>query len=164
MNLTKEKLVSLWRMRKSIFENPDNSAISKRFDFIKNTFKSILSHKIVYKDDAVFMDGKQIVMKDGTVPSLHYFGCKKDKMPASGAYNGVRKMAKSFPEYQEIITRIGSMLGGFDENETMQDEYRIISNKITDSNDNGSLISVGQVRHPSSHFADNNYWLQENTN
>ena len=159
MNLTKEKLVSLWRMRKSIFENPDNSAISKRFDFIKNTFESILSHKIVYKDDAVFMDGKQIVMEDGTVPSLHYFGCKKDKMPASGAYNGVRKMAKSFPEYQEIITRIGSMLGGFDENETMQDEYRIISNKITDSNDNGSLISVGQVRHPSSHFADNNYFF-----
>lgn len=159
MNLTKEKLVSLWRMRKSIFENPDNSAISKRFDFIKNTFESILSHKIVYKDDAVFMDGKQIVMKDGTVPSLHYFGCKKDEMTASGAYNGVRIMAESFPEYQEIITRIGSMLGGFDENETMQDEYRIISNKITDSNDNGSLISVGQVRHPSSHFADNNYFF-----
>ncbi len=159
MNLTKEKLVSLWRMRKSIFENPDNSAISKRFDFIKNTFESIVSHEIVYKDDAVIMDGKQIVMSDGSAPSLHYFGCKKDKMTASGAYNGVRIMAKEFPEYKELITSIGSMLGGFDENETMQDEYRIISNKITDSNDNGSLISVGQVRHPSSHFADNNYFF-----
>jgi len=159
MNLTKEKLVSLWRMRKSIFENPDNRAISERFDFIKETFNIILSHEIVYKGDAVYMDGKQIVKEDGSSPSLHYFGCKKDKMTASGAYNGVRIMAESFPEYKEIITRIANMLGGFDENEIMQEKYRIISNIITDSNDNGSLISVGQVRHPSSHFADNNYFF-----
>ena len=159
MNLTKEKLVSLWRMRNSIFENPDNSAISKRFDFIKNTFESILSHKIVYKDDAVFMDGKQIVMDDGSAPSLDYFGCNNDDMTAYGAYEGVRKMKRSFSNYEELIAQIGSMLGGFDENEIMRDEYRIISNVVTGHNDNGSLSSYGQVRHPSSNFADNNYFF-----
>ena len=56
MNLTKEKLVSLWRMRKTIFNNPDNSAICHRFDFIKKTFEDIMFHEVVYKDGAVFMN------------------------------------------------------------------------------------------------------------
>ena len=56
MNLTKEKLVSLWRMRKTIFNNPDNSAICHRVDFINKTFEDIMSHEVVYKDGAVFMD------------------------------------------------------------------------------------------------------------
>lgn len=159
MNLTKEKLVSLWRMRKTIFNNPDNSEICHRFDFIKKTFEDIMSHEVVYKDGAVFMDGEQILMDDGSAPSLHYFGCKKDEMTSPVAFDGIRKMKKTFPKFKDLITEIGSMLGGFDENETMKGEYRIISNKITDSNDSGTLISEGQVRHPSSHFADNNYFF-----
>lgn len=159
MNLTKEKLVSLWRMRKSIFDNQDNSSISKRFDFIKKTFEDILSHEVVYKDESVYVDGKEVIMEGNYKPSLHYFGCKKDDMTEAGAFNGVYKMMKYYPEYKDIIWSIGCMLGGFDENETMRDEFRIISNRITDANDNGSLISVGQVRHPSSHFADNNYFF-----
>lgn len=159
MNLTKEKLVSLWRMRKSIFENQDNSAISERFDFVKKTFDNILSHRIEYKEDKVYIDGQQIVMEGGKLPSLHYFGCKKDEMTEAGAFNGVFKMMKYFPGYSDLIRNIGCLLGGFDQTPTMRDEFRIISNKITDSNDNGSLISYGQVRHPSSHFADNNYFF-----
>ena len=159
MNLTKEKLVSLWRMRKTIFNNPDNSEICHRFDFIKKTFEDIMSHEVVYKDGAVFIDGEQILMDDGSAPSLHYFGCKKDEMTSPVAFDGIRKMKKTFPKFKDLITEIGSMLGGFDENETMKGEYRIISNKITDSNDSGTLISEGQVRHPSSHFADNNYFF-----
>ena len=159
MNLTKEKLVSLWRMRKTIFNNPDNSEICHRFDFIKKTFEDIMSHEVVYKDGAVFIDGEQILMDDGSAPSLHYFGCKKDEMTSPVAFDGIRKMKKTFPKFKDFITEIGSMLGGFDENETMKGEYRIISNKITDSNDSGTLISEGQVRHPSSHFADNNYFF-----
>lgn len=160
MNLTKEKLVSLWRMRKTIFENQDNKAISERFDFVKDTFDSVISHEIEYKEGGVYMDDNQILTKEGNRPSLHFFGCKKDKMTEDGAFNGVNKMADSFPEeYSDLIINIGRLLGGFDQNNTMRDEFRIISNKITDSNDNGSLISYGQVRHPSSHFADNNYFF-----
>jgi len=42
----------------------------------------------------------------------------------------------------------------------MIDKYRIISNSITSKDDyNGTLTSQGQSRHPSSHFADNNYFF-----
>ena len=80
IKIKKKKLVSLWRMRKTIFNNPDNSEICHRFDFIKKTFEDIMSHEVVYKDGAVFIDGEQILMDDGSAPSLHYFGCKKDDM------------------------------------------------------------------------------------
>lgn len=42
----------------------------------------------------------------------------------------------------------------------MKDEYRIISNSSKSSDDfRASLTSQGQSRHPSSHFADNNYFF-----
>ncbi len=159
MNLTKEKIVALWRMRKSIFSNPENEAISGRFDFIKNTFNEMCKHKIRYEGDSVFLDDEQILMADGSAPSTHYFGCKLDEVTAAGAYIGVNNMAECLPKYKELIRQIGCLLGGFDSNSVMHDEYRIISNVITSPNDNGSLISSGQTRHPSSHFADNNYFF-----
>lgn len=159
MNLTKEKLLALWRMRKTIFENPDNSYISNRYRFVKVLFEEMLGHSIRYKDNAVFIDGEQLLMVGGEAPSLHYFGCKKDEVTASGAYNGVINMAECFPKYEKLVNNIGRLLGGFDENNIMRDEFRIISNTITSPNDNGSLISSGQTRHPSSHFADNNYFF-----
>ena len=86
-------------MRKTIFENQDNKAISERFDFVKDTFDSVISHEIEYKEGGVYMDDNQILTKEGNRPSLHFFGCKKDKMTEDGAFNGVKKMADSFPKF-----------------------------------------------------------------
>ena len=46
-----------------------------------------------------------------------------------------------------------------DDKHIMKDEYRIISNSSTGLGDNKSLTSTGQIRHPSSHFANNNYFF-----
>ena len=71
-------------------------------------------------------------------------------------------MCENFPEkFTGLIIKIGCVLGGFsmDENHAMIDEYRIISNSPTGRSDDKSLTSIGQIRHPSSHFADNNYFF-----
>lgn len=83
-------------------------------------------------------------------------------MTAPEAFIGVYKMCDNFDDdYKDIIVNLGCLLGGFDFNDhnSMHDEFRIISNRVTDKNDNGSLNSRGQMRHPSSHFADNNYFF-----
>ena len=40
----------------------------------------------------------------------------------------------------------------------IHEEFRIISNTITEANDTGTLTSVGQMRHPTLHLANNNYF------
>ena len=164
MRLTQEKLLAAWKMRKQIFNEPANEHILKRFEMVQDLFKAINSLRYDYDSERkVFsFNGKEVVFLDGNYPSTNYFSAKADKVTAYGAFNGIKNMLVRFPEeYGDLISKIGSLLGGFsfDDTHVMVDEYRIISNSITTGNDNGSLSSVGQTRHPSSNFADNNYFF-----
>lgn len=165
MRLTKEKLVALWRIRKQIFNNPINKKIKDRYEEVASLFKEIADCNISFDEEAKVytLNGTEIVLKDGTKPSVDcYFSCKEDEMTADRAFDGLNIMCKRFPdEFTDLIIRIGCVLGGFtmDKKHIMIDEYRIISNSSTGRSDNKSLTSTGQIRHPSSHFADNNYFF-----
>lgn len=169
MNLTKEKLLSLWRNRKEIFDKESNKYIVNRFDTIENIFSELVSDKYVVTEDSegrICLNGKlltfKMTFKNKSLPSNTYFACKEDGTTSETAYEGVEIQAQTFPEeYSDIIRKIGCMLGGFDfdTHKYMRSEFRIISNIVTKPRDDGSLLSQGQARHPSSHFADNNYFF-----
>ena len=154
MRLTKDKLLAAWRIRKQIFSEPANEYIIKRFDYVKKLFNEI-------NEGICYINGNQLKFSDGSSPSTNYFSCKEDDVTAAEAFTGVYNMRDKFSEENsDLILKIGCLLGGFSiEEHHMKDEYRIISNTITAPNDMGSLNSVGQTRHPSSHFADNNYFF-----
>lgn len=173
MNLTKEKLIALWNNRTQIFKNETNRYIIKRFENIENLFSEILKdgRKITFDDNhQAKIDGAYVKFSDDIFPNTSYFSCKKDEVTEAGAYNGINRMKKRFPkDYRTLIDNTACLLGGFaflSEEESkaekippMIEEFRIISNTITSGNDKGSLLSSGQSRHPSSHFADNNYFF-----
>ena len=165
MRLTKEKLIALWRIRKQIFNNPINKKIKDRYEEVASLFKEIADCNISFDEEAKVytLNGTEIILKDGTYPSVDsYFSCKEDEMTANYAFGGIKIMCKRFPDkFTDLITKIGCVLGGFtmDDKHIMKDEYRIISNSSTGLSDNKSLTSTGQIRHPSSHFADNNYFF-----
>ncbi|MCT7556452.1 McrB family protein [Aliarcobacter butzleri] len=150
MTLTKEKLKSLYKNK---YFNKQ-SKISERFSNLIELFDEI---KDLEKEDLI----KNIEPK----PSENPFGPAKDSLTRDKAFDGVKAIADKFYEiddvYHKIIISIGSILGGFDfKNHQMKDEYRIISNSSKSSDDfRASLTSQGQSRHPSSHFADNNYFF-----
>lgn len=117
-------------------------------------------------------------------PSSDYFACVKDTVLTNGGLTGVQQMverfsAETFPDdLPKLITEIGCMLSGsefntdsnyFDNNTFIQgnfpyetpiihEEFRIISNTVTNANDAGTLTSIGQMRHPTLHLANNNYF------
>lgn len=150
MTLTKDKLKSLYKNKYFI----RNSEINMRFSILIELFDEIKNLK---KEDLI----KNIEPK----PSENPFGPAKDYLTRDKAFEGVKAIADKFYEiddvYHKIIISIGSILGGFDfKNHQMKDEYRIISNSSKSSDDfKASLTSQGQSRHPSSHFADNNYFF-----
>ena len=163
MRLTKEKIIAAWKIRKQIFNNSNNKRIIQRFEKIKELFETIVQDesKVSYNEERVSINEKELTFLDGDNPSTNYFACAKDDVTAESAFNGIYNMIKKFPEHATIIRSIGCLLGGFSftEPHNMEDDYRIISNTITQDNDNGSLTSEGRMRHPSSHFADNNYFF-----
>lgn len=150
MTLTKDKLKSLYKNKYFI----RNSEINMRFSILIELFDEI---KNLRKEDLI----KNIEPK----PSENPFGPAKDYLTRDKAFEGVKAIADKFYEiddvYHQIIISIGSILGGFDfKNHQMKDEYRIISNCSKSSDDfRASLTSQGLSRHPSSHFADNNYFF-----
>ena len=166
MRLTKEKLLAAWRIRKQIFGDPANKQVIKRYEEVSALFKEIDRCALSFdeNDGCYKLDGSPIVLKNGDKHSYDcYFSCKEDEMTANQAFEGLNIMCDRFPdEFSRWIVRIGCLLGGFsfDGNHAMKEEYRIISNTVTGWNDNGSLTSYGQIRHPSSHLADNNYFFQ----
>ena len=159
MKLTKDKFIALWNNRQNIFL--EHEEIKERFDKVKKLFEEMSNYFCEYGDN-VTINGDPVLFRDGGCPSLTYFSCKDDETTSSGAFNGVQLQAETFQEkYASLIKNIGCLLGGFDFNDNfwMRDEYRIISNAVTSHNDESSLTSEGQIRHPSSHFADNNYFF-----
>ena len=121
----------------------------------------------------------------GQTPSSDYFACVKDKVLTNGGLTGVQQMVERFSagkfsnNLPQLITEIGCMLSGsefntdsnyFDSNKKfiqgnfpyetpiIHEEFRIISNTVTNANDAGTLTSIGQMRHPTLHLANNNYF------
>ena len=152
MNITKDKLISL----------KDRVEPNSRFETIQKLFETILEddYTVTFDNEEVKIGGKILTFKDG-LPTIKYFGPEEDNMTFNNAYQGIVKMANVFEDYEDIVKKIGCLLGGFDfETHKMIDKYRIISNKIKYKDDyHGSLLSNGESRHPSSHFSDNNYFF-----
>lgn len=160
MNLTKEKLIALWKDKEDIFAKKENVFIISRYKKISELFDTILKCNYKETDDAITIDEETILI-DNRQPSRNYFSCKEDNKTADKAFEGVNIHANSFPEkFKNLVMDIGCLLGGFDFNNfQMKDEYRIISNSSISNNDNSTLTSKGPIRHPSSHLADNNYFF-----
>ena len=161
MELTEDKLLYLWRMRETIFDNVQNKELIERFEWLNKLFAKIEETAVNYNVDneEVSVNDTVLENKNGEKPSLDYFACANDEVTAQGAMNGVNKMINKFIDHKNIILEIGRLLGGFDCEDTMKEEYRIVSNTVKDGNDNGSLVSEGISRHPSSNLADNNYFF-----
>lgn len=165
MNLTEQKLKSIWKNKKNVFSKKTD--ITERFDTLNSLIDEILriENKITFEEKVVKIGDREIkyigLDENGTSPTINFFGPSKDQMTVGEAYSGVKQMSEKFEQSSDISNKIGCVLGGFDfETNKMKDKYRIISNKITGTNDYiGTLTSQGQSRHPSSHFADNNYFF-----
>ena len=165
MRLTPEKILAIWRIRKQIINNPVNAHIIGRYNEVSALFKKIIECDFHFDSESqtYILNGNPIVMKNGEKPSTDcYFACKEDEMTANRAFEGIYIMCDRFPNiFEDLIIKVGCLLGGFTMGgrHDMIDEYRIISNSSTGHSDNKSLSSIGQIRHPSSHFADNNYFF-----
>lgn len=164
MKLTQEKLIETWKVRKQIFEDPKNQRVVEHYNKIEELFNEISNVDMSWNESEQCYESNGTLVKkiDGASPSQEYFGCAIDEMTAPHGFDGINKMCNSFPvEFQDLIMRIGCMLGGFsfEEPHTMHAEYRIISNKSLAKSDEGTLTSMGISRHPSSNFADNNYFF-----
>jgi 5-methylcytosine-specific restriction protein B len=157
MNLTKEKL-------KLLFEKDyeKDNEIKARFEAVDELFEKINENKVEIEGNVVKINGKELKRKDGKDFTISNFGPAIDRLTKGEAYSGVEAISETFDkDYKYFIIAIGKLLGGFDLNTNkMKNKYRIISNSITSNDDySGSLLSNGQSRHPSSHFADNNYFF-----
>jgi len=164
MQLTIEALKEYWKIKDAIFKK--NQKYVDRFDKINNLFDEILdnNNKISIENNQVIIGNSNI---DGEY-SIEAYGPMSDATAAYGAFEGVRNMCKKFPYHKDVINKIGCLLGGFkflEDNQNniipeMVPAFRIISNIINKKNDNGTLTSKGESRHPSSNFADNNYFFK----
>jgi len=160
MVLTKEKLQAAWKIREQIFNNKSNEGIVTRFDKLKEIFDYIKDITIIYENDHVKYNTEELKRDNGAYPSIDYFGCGIDDLTRAGAYNGVQEQINNFHSYEDIISNLGCILGGFDfAKRKMIPEYRIISNNVTNCCESDGLCSVGQSRHPSSNLADNTYFF-----
>ncbi|RLA78500.1 MAG: hypothetical protein DRG78_14955 [Epsilonproteobacteria bacterium] len=154
MNLNKDKLEKLLKM--TIGKNIRFEKLNKLFDKIEKTDVKIDENEVKIDSEEVKIDGKN--------PSTSYFGPEQDSLTREGPFNGVLAMAKKFysteSESKQLVLYIGAMLGGFDfKTHRMFEEYRIISNGITSKNDYSDTLTCGRPQHPSSNFADNNYFF-----
>ncbi len=164
MELTKDAIKEYWKNKDKIFRN--NNENINRFNKINELFDEILKkeNEVVIDEEnkTVTIGGNELKFKDGKSPCVMPYGPMKDETAAPKAYIGVENMLEKFnPEKADIINNIGCLLGGFDfEKKQMIAKYRIISNTKKGKNDNGTLLSKGECRHPSSNFADNNYFFR----
>jgi len=154
MNLNKNKLEKLRKM--TIGKNIRFEKLNELFDKIEKTDVKIDGNEVKIDSEEVKIDGKN--------PSTSYFGPEQDDLTREGPFNGVLEIAKKFysteSESKQLVLDIGAMLGGFDfKTHRMAEKYRIISNGITSKNDYSDTLTCGRAQHPSSNFADNNYFF-----
>lgn len=176
MFLTEDKLIALWKKRKDIFADEKNSKLATRFDRVNETFEWMMQQDVKEEKQE-----KQVViknlqnLKDKIFPNLDldYFGVANKNLTGNrnNGDEGVLIMARHFEngdaDFSKKVRDIGCILGGFDFVDSNDDQrlkmvadYRIVSNTIIGKNDNSGCSVGGQSQHPSSHFADNNYFFR----
>lgn len=176
MILTENKLIALWKKRKEIFEDDQNKKLVARFDRVNETFEWMMQQDV--KEEK---EGKRVViknlqnLKEKIFPNLNldYFGVANQGLTGNrnNGDEGVLIMARHFEnddtDFSKKVRDIGCILGGFDFVDTndnqrlkMVAEYRIVSNAIINKNDNNGCSVGVRSQHPSSHFADNNYFFR----
>ena len=57
---------------------------------------------------------EELKRDNGEYPSIDYFGCGIDDLTRAGAYDGVQVQINNFHSYEDIISNLGCVLGGFD--------------------------------------------------
>lgn len=92
MNLTKEKLLCLWKNRDQIFKDKKNKELIGRFDDVRELFEEVENITITKINGKYSINDTEIKYKDNTSPSQNYFGCEEDGISAEGAFNGVQNM------------------------------------------------------------------------
>lgn len=182
MNLTKEKLIALWKRRAEIFADEHNKAYVDRFEKINSIFDDLKGMEV----EKCPSENKVVVKKTvGEVNSLEiteincndYFGIASDSrdfcQDRSRGEEPVKHMAESLSnncDYWKIfIQDVGCLLSGYEFYPEirnwykMREEYRILSNTRSGYDDNGSLLTGGQYQAPSSQLSGNNYffWVVE---
>lgn len=167
MILNIDKLKALWAKKNDIFSDPANEFIIKRFNSVTELFGKIENYTVTYPANETEKlkiqkgDGppQDIQLSNNNSPNLSYFGCAKDGFPDNDAFNGIKKQGEAFCDYQDIIIKIGCLLGGYDlVTHRMMPEYRILSNVINDS-ENINLACGIINQWPSAHLANNNYFF-----
>lgn len=168
-----------WKNKEDIFKKKNR--LVDRFDAIKTLIDYIVkngnngyANKVVIENGSVKLGETDLTIKINNEVKKHIakmFGPAKDGLVAGERFTGITNQAKAFygentDNYKRVIN-ILSLLGGFEfvnditKTPKMFDEYRIISNAISDEDDfTKTLTSYGQSAHPSSHFADNNYFFE----
>ena len=169
-----------WKNKEDIFKKKNRlverfDAIKKLIDYIVKKGNNGYENKVVIEKGSVRLGGTDLKFKNNNKgkekPTAKMFGSAEDDLVAGERFTGIKKQAGAFYDentdnYKRVIN-ILSLLGGFEfvnditKTPKMFDEYRIISNAIYEKDDfTKTLTSYGQSAHPSSHFADNNYFFE----
>lgn len=177
MNLTKEKLVAFWNKRKEIFEKPENEDLVERFNKIDELFDVFQTITVEAHED----QNKVVVQRAGDESNklelkdidCSYFGiindnrsfCRDRTKGNEPVYLMAKDLSYDKPYWKNLIQDIGCLLSGYDfpseivNKYKMTEEFRILSNKKSEYNDNGSLLTGGQYQAPSSQLSGNNYFF-----
>ena len=185
MKLTEEALKHYWKYRKQIFNAPENKAIINRFFWLSDLFDKIKKLNITdVKIDNNKPSSDYFAFPHdfkGKCPAIKgLIGVKA--MAEHFSATGVNDLPQLITEIGCILSgsEFNTDSNYFDSNKSdsnksdsnkkfiqenfpyktpiIHEEFRIISNTITEANDTGTLTSVGQMRHPTLHLANNNYF------
>ena len=178
MNLTKEKLIALWKTRSEIFADEHNKAYVDRFEKINSIFDNLkdMDVEVYSRENKVIVKktvGETNPLEITGINCEDYFGITKDSREfcRNRSVDGepVTMMAKLLSgedsDWKIFIQDIGCLLSGYEFSKEIQDhyhmreEYRILSNTRSGYDDNGSLLTGGQYQAPSSQLSGNNYFF-----
>lgn len=177
MNLTKEKLIAFWNKREEIFEKSENKDLVERFDKINELFDKFQTITVEVDEN----QNKVVVQRAGDENNkleikdidCSYFGiindnrsfCRDRTKGNEPVYLMAKDLSYDKSYWKNLIQDIGCLLSGYDfpseivNKYKMTEEFRILSNKKSEYNDNGSLLTGGQYQAPSSQLSGNNYFF-----
>lgn len=153
-----------------ITKNKHTYDISIKSNDKKGTAQNPSSDYFAYPSD--FKDSPQITGLIGVKTMAERFSANKfpDNLPQLITEIGCMLSGSEFNTDSNYFDRNKSDSNKSDSNKKfiqenfpyktpiIHEEFRIISNTITEANDTGTLTSVGQMRHPTLHLANNNYF------
>lgn len=171
MNLTKEKLLCLWKNRDQIFKDKKNKELIGRFDDVRELFEEVEKKVITYDETSGEVKIGEVVLKrkdNGKNPSLEYFGSALDGWiggnEKGGGRGNITKQLKLFPEYQDLIRKLCCVLTGMDLKKDVDQcrqyaKYLLLSNTSKKEHDNGALNTDKNSGWNATHFGTNNYFF-----